>query len=71
MSAPVVCSWFAGCVRDADGCVSHPALGWVPTCSTCAERLGLVLVAGDVIEEPEPDVEHEAFSSHHDSEEGR
>lgn len=43
-----VCSWCAGCVRLADGCVSHPVLGWVPTCATCADRLSLDLVRGEV-----------------------
>jgi len=41
--APEVCHWFAGCVRQADGVVSHPVLGNVPTCSRCASNLDLAL----------------------------
>lgn len=38
-----LCEWFALCTRPADGVVSHPILGWVPTCQRCADKLGLQL----------------------------
>lgn len=39
-----LCEWFVGCVRPATGVVVHPALGNVPTCVPCAEKLDLDLV---------------------------
>ena len=38
-----LCEWFALCDRPADGVVSHPILGWVPTCQRCAAKLDLEL----------------------------
>jgi len=38
------CEWFALCDHEADGTVSHPILGAVPTCQRCADRLDLHLV---------------------------
>lgn len=35
------CEWFALCDNEAAGVVKHPALGNVPTCRRCADRLGL------------------------------
>lgn len=37
------CEWFALCPNPADGTVSHPVLGDVPTCTRCADKLGLKL----------------------------
>lgn len=37
------CEWFAACENEADGVVSHPIIGDVPTCTRCAEKLGLEL----------------------------
>jgi len=47
----VICAWFAMCDRPADGAVSHPILGWVPTCRRCATSLDLDLVEGTFEEE--------------------
>lgn len=46
-----VCAWYLLCDNDADGCVEHPTLGWVPTCSRCAEHLDLDFVKGEVLVE--------------------
>lgn len=40
-----ICEWFARCENVADGVVSHPILGLVPTCSRCAAKLDLELRA--------------------------
>lgn len=37
------CQWFAFCPNEADGTVAHPVLGDVPTCTRCADQLGLEL----------------------------
>ena len=37
------CEWFALCDHPADGVVSHPVLGDVPTCERCATKLDLDL----------------------------
>ena len=39
----VVCGWYALCDRPADGFVSHPVLGEVPTCTRCATKHDLDL----------------------------
>lgn len=39
-----VCQWFALCDNEAAGVVAHSILGHVPTCSSCADRLGLELI---------------------------
>ncbi len=35
------CEWFAHCANPADGMVTHPVLGDVPTCLRCADMLDL------------------------------
>lgn len=37
------CEWYALCPNPADGTVSHPVLGDVPTCERCAAKHGLEL----------------------------
>ena len=37
------CQWFALCDNPVAGDVYHSVLGWVPTCSSCAKKLGLTL----------------------------
>lgn len=39
-----VCAWYALCDHGADGTVSHPVLGDVPTCRRCADKHALDLV---------------------------
>jgi hypothetical protein len=39
----VTCEYFALCVNEADGTVTHPILGQVPTCRRCAEKMEKVL----------------------------
>lgn len=36
---PKTCEYFALCTNDADGTVTHPVLGQVPTCIRCAEKM--------------------------------
>lgn len=33
-----MCEWYALCDNPADGMVSHPILGEVPTCQRCADK---------------------------------
>jgi hypothetical protein len=40
-----MCEWFLWCTNPADGVVKHPLLGSVPTCTRCATKLDLDLVA--------------------------
>jgi len=35
------CQWFAYCDERAEILVAHPVLGDVPTCTRCADKLGL------------------------------
>lgn len=51
-----ICEWFALCENTADGVVSHPVLGDVPTCQRCADRLGLDL-RPNVHDSPWPNIE--------------
>lgn len=44
------CEWFALCPNDADGYVSHPIIGTVPTCKRCADKLGLTFIRQTVSE---------------------
>lgn len=44
-SAPVPCEWFCNCDREATGMVLHPILGYVATCTRCADMLNLARVA--------------------------
>ncbi len=32
------CEWFLRCDHEAEGVLTHPVLGYVPTCGRCAER---------------------------------
>jgi len=50
-----LCEWFALCDRPADGVVSHPILGWVPTCQRCADKLGLELSCWAILIEATPE----------------
>lgn len=55
----ILCEWFAGCENTADGTVWHPALGNVPTCTRCAEKLSLDLVPCTFVHEDEDEDEEE------------
>lgn len=44
MSTRRVCEYFAKCTNDADGTVTNPVLGPVPTCRRCADKMEQVLV---------------------------
>jgi len=37
------CHWFAMCTNDAAGTVTHPILGEVSTCKSCADKHSLNL----------------------------
>jgi hypothetical protein len=37
------------CPNDAAGIVEHSILGAVPTCESCAEKLSLELIRGEVV----------------------
>lgn len=39
------CRWYALCENDADGFVSHPILGAVPTCTRCADKHDLTFLS--------------------------
>jgi hypothetical protein len=43
----VICQWFAACTREAHAVVTHPVLGYVPTCQACAEKLDLELIPAE------------------------
>lgn len=42
-----LCEWYALCMNPAEGTVTHPILGEVPTCSRCAGKHNLRLKMGD------------------------
>lgn len=42
----MTCEWFALCTNEAAGTVTHPVLGEVPTCQSCADKLGLDVKGG-------------------------
>jgi hypothetical protein len=39
----VTCEWYARCDHPAEGTVTHPIMGGVPTCQRCADRHSLDL----------------------------
>lgn len=47
----VTCQWYLLCENPATGAVSHPILGWVPTCQRCADRHNLELIPSQFVRE--------------------
>jgi hypothetical protein len=43
------CQWYLLCDNPADGMVSHPILGDVPTCTRCATKHDLELVPAEFV----------------------
>ena len=43
LAAFTPCEYFAACHRAAEGTVSHPVLGAVPSCRRCADAVGATL----------------------------
>lgn len=42
-----ICEWYALCTNQANGHVSHPILGAVPTCLRCKDRHGMEFMTAD------------------------